>query len=339
MITGLVASAFSGILNGSFALQMKKITNWEWENTWFVYALVAMLILPILTAFVSVPGLVDIYMQVDSLVLFKTLFTGILFGIGSVTFGLGLHLAGLSLGNSIMVGIISVTGSLVPMIMISPKSIFTIGGSILLLAMLISIIGVIFLSIAGKLQNEAKESVSNSNNKTVSFKVALFVCVISGIFSSMLNISLVLGLPIAELAQANLPDSVSSYRTYNAVWAVTLNGTFIAYLLYCVFLFVKNKSLVKYKNNAPNFLKAVLMGGLWFSCISLYGAGVANLGKLGATIGWLILMSFTVIVGNLWGIFTGEWKDAPQKAKRKMITGLIILFSSVVLVAVSKFFL
>ncbi len=81
------------------------------------------------------------------------------------------------------------------------------------------------------------------------------------------------------------------------------------------------------------------MGGLWFSCISLYGAGVANLGKLGATIGWLILMSFTVIVGNLWGIFTGEWKDAPQKAKRKMITGLIILFSSVVLVAVSKFFL
>jgi L-rhamnose-H+ transport protein len=146
-------------------------------------------------------------------------------------------------------------------------------------------------------------------------------------------------LPIAELAQANLSGLVSSYRAYNAVWAITLSGTFISYLLYSVFLFIKNRSLVRYKNSAPNFLRAVLMGVLWFSCVSLYGAGVSNLGKLGTTIGWLILMSFTVIVGNLWGVVTGEWKDAPQNAKRKMITGLIILLLSVVLVAVSKFFL
>jgi len=25
-------------------------------------------------------------------------------------------------------------------------------------------------------------------------------------------------------------------------------------------------------------------------------------------------MSFTVIVGNLWGLFTGEWDGAPKKA-------------------------
>ena len=339
MIIGLVSSVFSGVLNGSFALPMKKITNWEWENTWFVYALVAMLFLPIITAFISVPGLVDIYKQVDSSILLKTQFTGILFGVGSVTFGLGLHYAGLSLGNSIMVGIISVTGSLVPMIMLSPESIFTIGGGILLLAMLVSVIGVVYLSIAGKLRDGSKGVTTDSKEKKVSFKVALFICIISGIFSSMLNISLVIGLPIAELAQANLSDSVSSYRAYNAVWAITLSGTFVSYFLYSVFLFIKNRSLVRYKNNAPNFFRAVLMGVLWFSCISLYGAGVSNLGKLGTTIGWLILMSFTVIVGNLWGVVTGEWKDAPQKAKRKMITGLLLLSVSVVFVAVAKFYL
>ena len=339
MIVGLISSILSGFLNGSFALPMKKIKKWEWENTWFVYALVAMLFLPIATAFISVPGLINIYAEVGNSIILKTLFTGFLFGIGSVTFGLGLHLAGLSLGNSLMVGIISVTGSLVPMMMLSPESIFTLGGGILLLAMSVTVIGVIYCSIAGKLRAESLDDGSDSTKRKSSFKTALFVCIVSGIFSSMLNISLVMGFPIAELAQENISGSLSSYRAYNAVWAITLSGAFIPYILYCVYLFVKNKSINKYKNTSSNFLRAGLMGLLWFSCISLYGAGVSNLGKLGTSIGWLILMAFTVIVGNLWGWVTGEWKAAPKIAIRKMLIGLFLLFFSVVIVAVAKFYL
>ena len=98
LLIGLASSLVAGILNGSFAAPMKRISNWEWENTWFVYALVALLILPISAAFISVPGLVGIYAKVDNAVILATLLTGFLYGIGSVTFGLGLHLAGLSLG-------------------------------------------------------------------------------------------------------------------------------------------------------------------------------------------------------------------------------------------------
>lgn len=337
LITGLIASIVSGVLNGSFAAPMKKITNWEWENTWFIYALIALLVLPVSSAFISVPGLVGIYAQVDSSVILKTLITGFLFGIGSVTFGLGLHLAGLSLGYTLMVGLISVTGSLIPMLLLSPDSILTTGGFILLLAMSVSVAGVIFCGIAGSMR--AKSQTGEVSERKVSFKVAFIVCAISGIFSAMLNISLVMGLPIAEAAQANMTGSLSSFRAYNAVWLVTLSGAVVPYLLYCVFLFVKNKSVKKYKVNPANFFRAALMGLLWFLCITLYGAGASNLGKLGTTIGWLILMAFTVIVGNLWGFFTGEWNDAPKKAKKKMITGLLILLLSVALVALGKYFL
>ena len=73
MIIGIISSIIAGTLNGSFAAPMKRITNWEWENTWLIYALVAMLFLPIATAFISVPGLLSIYTQAGSSVIIKTL--------------------------------------------------------------------------------------------------------------------------------------------------------------------------------------------------------------------------------------------------------------------------
>ena len=337
MLIGIISSVFAGVLNGSFAVPMKRIVGWKWENTWFVYAVVAMLVLPIATAFISVPGLGEIYAQADRSVLLKTFFTGLLFGVGSVTFGLGLQLAGLSLGNSLMVGIISVTGSLIPMLILSPESIVTPAGGLLLLAMLVSVVGVIFCSIAGNMRAMSLDKTGQSGVKRAPFKVALIVCIVSGIFSSMLNVSLVMGLPIAELAKVNFTGAFGTYRAYNAVWAITLSGAFVPFLIGCVFLLIRNRSFVRYEKFPSGFLHALLMGVLWFSCITLYGAGASQLGKLGTTIGWLILMAVTVIVGNLWGLMTGEWEHAPIEAKQKMTHGLLFMFLSVVIVGVAKY--
>ena len=186
LIIGLARSIVAGILNGSFAAPMKKISNWEWENTWFIYALVALLILPVSTAFISVPGLIGIYAQVDSPVILKTLLTGFLFGIGSVIFGSGLRLTGLSQGYSLMVGLISITGSLVPMLLLSPESILTTGGLILLLAMAVSVVGMIFCGIAGSLRD--KSQVDGANERKIPFKVAFTVCAISEILSAFILI-------------------------------------------------------------------------------------------------------------------------------------------------------
>ena len=78
------------------------------------------------------------------------------------------------------------------------------------------------------------------------------------------------------------------------------------------------------------------MGAIWIGCIMLYGAGASNLGKLGTTIGWLILMAVTVLTGNIWGVATGEWKTAPAKARLRMAQGVLLLIGSVALVSVGK---
>lgn len=337
LITGIFSALIAGMLNGSFAAPLKKIKYWEWENTWIIYAFTGLLLLPFFATIITVPELWDVYAHVEVSVILKTLITGMLYGIGSITFGLGLHLAGLSLGYSLMIGIIAITGSLVPMLIISPESIFTVGGLIISLAMVVCLSGIIYCAKAGALREQSADKTSNEDGSR--FRLALIVCIVSGLFSSMLNISLVMGQPIADLAKLHIGGSLVNFRATNAVWLITLSGAFVPYVFYCFFLFFRNKSINNYTKSSFNFYRAGFMGVLWFLGILVYGAGVSSFGKFGTTIGWLILMAFTVITGNLWGFFTGEWHNAPSEAKMKMYKGLGLLLISVVIVSIGKFYL
>ncbi len=67
------------------------------------------------------------------------------------------------------------------------------------------------------------------------------------------------------------------------------------------------------------------MGAMWLIGMVLYGIGARQIGHLGPSIGWSIMMSLVVIVANLWGILTGEWKGTGEKPARIMMLGLVIL--------------
>ncbi len=68
----------------------------------------------------------------------------------------------------------------------------------------------------------------------------------------------------------------------------------------------------------------------------LYGAGASHMGDLGTTVAWLVLMAVTVVVGNLWGILSGEWKGANPAAIQKMTWGTLLLLGSVIIVGLSR---
>jgi L-rhamnose-H+ transport protein len=104
---------------------------------------------------------------------------------------------------------------------------------------------------------------------------------------------------------------------------------------------VRKGSWKKYGESGTGayWLWGVLMGTVWMGCIVFYGIGASGLGKLGTTVGWLILMAVTVLVGNLWGVVTGEWKQAPKNAKARMVEGFLLLVGSVMLVGLGRFLL
>ena len=58
---GIVCVISAGMLNGSYALPMKKTPKWQFENIWLVYSVVAMLVLSWGIAFATVPHLGEVY--------------------------------------------------------------------------------------------------------------------------------------------------------------------------------------------------------------------------------------------------------------------------------------
>lgn len=49
----------TAVINGNFALPLKRARKRSWENTWGVYSVVAFLILPFALAFFTNPGLAE----------------------------------------------------------------------------------------------------------------------------------------------------------------------------------------------------------------------------------------------------------------------------------------
>ena len=72
--------------------------------------------------------------------------------------------------------------------------------------------------------------------------------------------------------------------------------------------------------------------------IFLNGIGCSMMGKYGHIVGWPLLITLSIVVGNLWGIYRGEWKDATKASKRLLNVGLLILIGSITLLAMSNQF-
>jgi L-rhamnose-H+ transport protein len=341
-LIGIVAALVSGVLNGSFALPMKSMVKWSWENIWLLWAVWALVILPVAIALLTVPDLIGVYRAAGDGVLIRTFLLGAGWGLGAITFGLGLYLVGFSLGFSIIMGVTAVAGALIPMLIQHPADLLTRGGGVILLGMVLTMAGVAACGKAGGL----KQVSSNNDEATAAgrktFAIGLIVCFASGLFNAMLNLAFVSGAPIAEQAGRVLAGApLVHFRAANPMWALALLGGFCTNLLYCGYRLIANGTIRKYRAAGTGHYGglAFLMGLLWMSGVCLYGAGAGALGKLGATVAWVILMASTIVVGNFWGVFSGEWRQASSKAIRLMTAGVLLLVGAVVLVSIGNYLL
>src|SRR3954469_22616565 len=115
-ILGVLFHAIGGYASGSFYLPFKKVKGWSWESYWIIGGLFSWLIVPPLAAYLTVPGFAAIISETANPVLGWTFVMGLLWGIGGLTYGLGVRFLGMSLGNSVILGYCSVFGALVPSI-------------------------------------------------------------------------------------------------------------------------------------------------------------------------------------------------------------------------------
>ncbi len=113
-LLGVLFHFIGGFASGSFYIPYKKVKGWSWESYWIVGGIFSWLVVPLLAAWLTVPGFMDIIRNTEGTVLFWTYFLGVLWGIGGLTFGLSMRYLGMSLGMAVALGFCSAFGALIP---------------------------------------------------------------------------------------------------------------------------------------------------------------------------------------------------------------------------------
>jgi L-rhamnose-H+ transport protein len=324
-------AVLSGVLNGSYAVPIKVTGKWAWENIWLWFAVSGLLVTPWVFALVFIPDVWGVLGSAPAGATVLTFLCGLGWGIGSVAFGLALHLIGFSLGYTLMMGLIAVIGALVPMLVKNPSAITTAGGMMILLALLVTIIGIVLCGSAGK----ARESSSGRLSGKSKFTKGIILCFVSGFFSSMINFAFEFGTPLKKVALGQLGEGANAFHATSIIWAVALSGGFFAFLAYTLHLLFRNKSARNFKIRGTRyyFLWTLLMGIVFYSSLLCYGLAASALGDAGTTTGWVIFTAGAIITANVWGVATLEWKGVPRRALGKMALGSGMLIGAVILVS------
>lgn len=325
---GLALIFVAGISVGNCMLPMKYTKNWKWENTWLVFSLVSLVIIPWLLAWIAVPRPLAIYAEAGAGELAVPFLYGFGWGIAQVLFGLSIMRLGMALGYAIIIGLGAMGGTLVPLISQHPEVLRSSKGTLVLLGIAIMIGGIVACSIAGR-QREKAQGASGGQAGS-SYAVGVIVAVICGLMAPMINYSLAFGQSLAARAVA---QGASAANANYAVWPISLIGGLVPNIIYSIYLLNRNHTWGAFRKWTPDLNLAAIMGLLWMGSVAIYGMAAGYIGTLGTSVGWGIYQVIMILAANLSGVLTGEWKSAGRGPVYVLSAGLGLLAMAVVVMS------
>lgn len=331
LFVGFFLVLMAALLQGSFVLPMTMVEGWSWEHTWATFSLLGMFVLNWVISLLLVPQIFTVYTASPTKDLVVLALFGMGWGIGAVLFGLGMDKLGMALGYPIIMGLIAGLGAMIPLLVFSPpvplvQKAFVVIGTVLVIA------GIIVCSIGG-----SRRAPSERRDESSAFRAGLVIAILAGILSCLPNVGVAFG---ANVIHAAAVLNVSQFSSGNTVWALLFTFGCIVNLAYCFYLMVKRETVRQYLRGATtrNLGLSALMAAMWIGSFYLYGAGATKLGHIGVVVGWPLFISLSIVVGNVWGLFRGEWKGSPPKARRLLNQGLAILIVAIVTLALGNLF-
>jgi L-rhamnose-H+ transport protein len=331
-IKGVLAVILAGFSNGSFPAPSKGITAWKWEHIWLVYSFCAMAVLPVGLALLFSHGTIARQLATDPELALKVAAFGALWGIGSLLFGVSLVRLGMAITNALVNGIVAFLGSLGPILIgsvhVDRGSLLWLIGGLTLLALSLA------LCTAASITRDRAQGILLSSSGSRSQSIgAVFIAVMAGVMSAMINIGFVYGAPLANSARAaGCPALLASVT----IWIPVLLGGLIFNMGYPAYLISRRSSWPTFfrgRKNTVLWVRCSFMGVLWFGAILLYGIGASIIGNEGAVYGWALIVAVSILTSSTWGAVTGEWKDSGAKPKVLMWLSTALLISSLILLA------
>ncbi len=356
VILGVIFHFIGGFASGSFYIPYKKVKGWHWESYWIVGGLFSWLIVPPLAAWLTIPHFTDIISSTGLSTLLITFFFGLLWGIGGLTYGLGVRYLGVSLGSSIILGLCMVFGALIPSIYydfspVAGKDTFSMmcgstWGLTVLGGLVVCVLGIIICGKAGTMKEKQLRASSDPHGMEVKteykFALGMFVSIVSGVLSACFNFGLEAGQSMGAVANeawklAHPGEGEFLYRN-NVIYVVLLWGGLTTNFIWCMILNARNKTFGDYTNKKTplfsNYMFAAIAGTTWFLQFFFYGMGESKLGNGPSS--WILHMAFIILVANMWGIILKEWKGVSKKTARTIAVGILTIILAVIIVGIGN---
>ena len=335
VIIGLIIIAIGAFCQSSCYVPINKIKDWSWESYWIVQGVFAWLVFPILGALLAVPEgrhFNEMFASAPAFNLWMTIFFGVLWGVGGLTFGLSMRYLGVALGQSIALGTCAGLGTIMGPVLLNiyfpeqkPLESLT---SAVIIGVVVTLIGIAIIGIAGHMKAQSlSEEEKKAAVKDFNFPKGIVIALLAGFMSGCFNVGLEFGKDINFGEQTN-----PMFSTLPATLLVTLGG-FVTNAVYCFYQNSKNKTWGDYGKTAiwgNNLLFCALAGLLWYSQffgLSL-GKGFLTESPTLTTFAFCILMALNVVFSNVWGIILKEWKGVSQKTIVVLLIGIVVLIVS-----------
>jgi L-rhamnose-H+ transport protein len=339
---GIFIFMLGGLAGAVFYLPFSRVKNWAWESYWFVYALVGLVVVPWILAYLTAPNTAAVLAAAPRNEIVYCLVSGAFWGFGGLTFGLMVRYLGVGLGLAMGVGLTSAAGTLIPPVLKGKEAmaamLATTGGKVSVVAAAVSLAGIVCVGLAGhSKESELPEEEKKKSVAEFDFRKGVIAAIFTGLMSSFMNIGLQGGPSLQKLALTTDPVTSATWAGM-PVLVVVLLGGFVVNGGWCLVLNFKNRTLGNYVDaKTPitgNLFFAALAGAIWCMQFVCLKTGEPSMGKT-AYIGWAVLMAASIFFSQLLGILMGEWKGTGKKTRSLLAAGLSLLFASSIVAGIA----
>jgi L-rhamnose-H+ transport protein len=363
VLLGILFHSIGGFASGSWYMPYNWVQKWRWEIYWITGGIFSWLIMPFLAVLLTIPDWQGILQATDGSVIRNTFVMGLLWGIGGLTYGLAIRYLGMSLGNSVLLGITSVVGSLgLPVLRDIPgigeiipaglsfSDLFgSTGGRIIILGIVILLAGIILSGRAGIKKDKDLGYIKEGVNSEFKLSKGLMIAIVSGVLSAFFSFGIDAGKEMAAVARTMAVEQSYPFLTQesnsfkylfenNIIFFVILWGGLTTNVIWSTALILKNKTGADFTDKKTplvrNYLFCALAGTTWFLQFFFYGMGETKIGN-GAS-SWTLHMATIILTANLWGFYRKEWKGVSKKTYKMILIGVGAILLSVIVIGVAK---
>jgi L-rhamnose-H+ transport protein len=335
----LFLHALGGMAAASFYAPLKFIRKWPWESFYLAMGVFAWLCTPWIFASVTTPDLLGVVFGTSAGTLGLTFLFGLLWGVGTVTFGLSMRYLGMALGMSVTLGFCALFGTLIPPLAKGEFGFIlaSLGGRVVLGGVAVCALGIAVSGYAGiRKEREMPAQVGKddkSGDNEFALGKGLIVAFVSGLMSACFAFGLQTGGPIAARAAE---AGANPLFQNNAVLCVILAGGFVTNTLWCLILNQRNRSFASYRAATARqttgiLLLCALAGVVWYFQFFFYGMGTTLMGAYEFS-SWTLHMASIIMFSTIWGIILHEWKGTRRRTHVWIAAGLIALALSTIII-------